>query len=132
VEGGWELHRVEVPLSSRYDTDGNLLKTYPSLALVQALAASQKIVQIHYDALQYTQTRAETIVKYPAAPIVWLRAAFILTQIDDVLYQYYYVNNGPMDESSIRLDQPDFTNIPDGLGVFGNSVTVTVTYPITL
>jgi len=131
VDGGWELHRSEVPLSSHNDKNGNLVKNYPSLALVQSLASSQKEVLIKFDTLQYSQTRAEVIAAYPAAPVVWLRGVFVLTQIDNTLFDYYYVNNGPIDKSSIRLDQPDYTNIPNGLGVFGSSATVTMSYPIT-
>jgi hypothetical protein len=41
------------------------------------------------------------------------------------------VNNGPRDNSTIRMDQPDYTNIPNGLGVFGSSVMVTMSYPLT-
>jgi hypothetical protein len=131
VEGGWELHRTEVPLSSRHDINQNLMSVYPSLALVQTLASSQKDVTIKLDTLQYSFARAEVISAYPAAPVVWLRAVFVLTQIDNTLFNYYYVNNGPVDKSSIRLDQPDYTNIPEGLGVFGSSATVTMSYPIT-
>jgi hypothetical protein len=130
VDGGWELHRTEVPLSTRPDKDGNLVKVFPSLSLVQALAASQKVVSLQFDTLQYSQTRAEAMAQFAAAPVVWLQGVFVLTQIDNVLYDYYYVNNGPVDKSSVRLDQPDYTNIPGGLGVFGSSVTVTMSYPI--
>ncbi len=131
VDGGWELHRAEVPQSSHFDKNENLVNVYPSLALVQPLASSQKEVKIIFDTLQYSRTRAEAITTYPAAPVVWLRGVFVLTQIDNVLFDYYFVNNGPPDKSSIRLDQPDYTNIPNGLGVFGSSATVTMSYPIT-
>ncbi|MDD1749599.1 MAG: DUF4249 family protein, partial [Methanothrix sp.] len=131
VDGGWEFHRSEVPLSRYYDSNGNLIKTYPSLSLVRSLTPAQKTVPILLDTTQYVNTRAEVIRQYPEAPVIWLQGVFVLTQIDDVLYNYYYVNNGPVDKSSIRLDQPDYTNIPGGLGVFGSSVTVTQTYPIT-
>ena len=131
VDGGWELHRAEVPQSSHFDKNENPVNVYPSLALVQSLASSQKDVSISFDTLQYSRTRAEAIATYSAAPVVWLRGVFVLTQIDNVLFDYYYVNNGPPDKSSIRLDQPDYTNIPNGLGVFGSSATVTMSYPIT-
>jgi len=130
VDGGWELHRSEVPQSSHVDENKNLACVYPSLALVQTLASSQKEVTIKLDTLQYALTRAEAIAAFPAAPVVWLRGVFVLTQIDNTLFNYYYVNNGPVDKSSIRLDQPDYTNIPNGLGVFGSSATVTMSYPI--
>jgi hypothetical protein len=131
VDGGWELHRTEVPLSRTYDAAGNPALTYPALSLVRGVATAQKTLPIIFDTLLYAQTRSDIIQEYPAAPVIWLQGVFVLTQIDDVLYNYYYVNNGPVDRSSIRLDQPDYTNIPRGLGVFGSSVTVTQSYPIT-
>ncbi len=131
VNGGWELQQEEVPLRRYEETDGSMVKVYPALDLVRTHAASRAIVPIRYDTLQYDQTRSDIITRFPAAPVVWLRARFVLTQIDNVLYNYYYVNNGPRDNSTIRMDQPDYTNIPQGLGVFGSSVTVTRNYPLT-
>ncbi len=130
VDGGWEFHHDEIPQSSSFDNNGIVSKVYPSLALVKSFALSQKAISMQFDPAQYSLVRTEATKKYPDAPVIWLQAVFVLTQIDDALYNYYYVNNGPVDKSSIRLDQPDFTNIPNGLGVFGNSLTVTMTYPI--
>lgn len=130
VNGGWELHREEVPARSYNEADGTIVKVYPSLDLVSTFSASRTTVPITFDTLQYDQTRSEIISRYTAAPVVWLRATFVLSQIDDVLYNYYYVNNGPRDNSTIRMDQPDYTNIPQGLGVFGSSVMITMTYPL--
>jgi hypothetical protein len=131
VNGGWELHREEVPVRSYEDDSGRLVKVYPSLDLVSTFSASRSTVPIVYDTLQYDEARSTVISRYPAAPVAWLRATFVLSQMDDVLYNYYYVNNGPRDNSTIRMDQPDYTNIPKGLGVFGSSVTTTVSYPLT-
>ena len=130
VNGGWELHREEVPVRSYEESDGTTVKVFPSLDLVRTYSASRTMVPIKYDTLQYDQTRSEIVSRYTAAPVVWLRATFVLSQIDDVLYNYYFVNNGPRDNSTIRMDQPDYTNIPKGLGVFGSSVMVTMTYPL--
>lgn len=46
-------------------------------------------------------------------------ATFILTQVESNLYNYYNVANGFRDPYSIRMDQPDFTNIVGGVGIFG-------------
>jgi hypothetical protein len=131
VNGGWELHRTEVPVRSYVDNGGNTVKVYPALDLVAPFSAGRTIVPIRYDTLQYDAARAGVISKYTAAPVVWLRAVFVLSQIDDVLYNYYYVNNGPTDQATIRMDRPDYTNIPKGLGVFGSFVSTTMTYPLT-
>jgi hypothetical protein len=115
-----------------YEADGGgTVKVFPGLGLVKPFVASRpSTVPIQYDTLQYDHTRAEVLSRYTAAPVVWLRAVFVLSQVDDVLYNYYYVNNGPTDHSTIRMDQPDYTNIPQGLGVFGSSVSTTVSYPL--
>ena len=47
-------------------------------------------------------------------------ARFYLIQLDEGLYNYYSVVNGFQDPYSIRTDLPDYTNIRNGLGVFGS------------
>jgi hypothetical protein len=49
-------------------------------------------------------------------------AVFILTQVESNLYNYYNLANGFRDAYSIREDQPDFSNIKGGFGVFGAMV----------
>jgi len=49
------------------------------------------------------------------------RAVFYLIQFDDALYKYYATANPFEDRYSVRLDQPVFTNINGGLGVFGGT-----------
>jgi hypothetical protein len=41
------------------------------------------------------------------------------TQVEENLYKYYNLANGFQDPYSIRTDQPDFSNIQGGLGIFG-------------
>ncbi len=47
------------------------------------------------------------------------RMLFELTQVEHNLYSYYNIAHGFRDEFSIRPDEPDFTNIRGGVGVFG-------------
>lgn len=49
-------------------------------------------------------------------------ATFVLTQVESNLYNYYNLANGFRDPYSIREDQPDFSNIVGGFGVFGAMV----------
>ncbi len=130
VDGGWELHRSEIPVSTSTNGAGATVPKFPGLNLVQSFALYEKLTPMQFDPAMYSLVRNQAYAAYPAAPVIWLQAVFTLTQIDDALYNYYYMYNGPVDRSSIRLDQPDYSNIPHGLGVFGNSVTVTMTYPI--
>ncbi len=47
------------------------------------------------------------------------KTVFILTELDDALYAYYSTANGFPDSGTLRLDEPDYTNIEGGLGIFG-------------
>jgi hypothetical protein len=128
IEGGWELRRDEVPAQSYIDQTGQEVLIYPSLTLVAE--GSFGTILIQYDPELYQQTRARILTKYAGNPLIILRAVFVLTQIDDVLYSYYYINNGPIDQSTIRVDQPDYTNIANGFGVFGCTTSTTMMYPL--
>jgi len=48
------------------------------------------------------------------------RAVFYLVQFDENWYKYYAAVNLFQDPLAVRLDQPDFTNIRGGSGVFGS------------
>ncbi|MEK7671562.1 MAG: hypothetical protein AAB344_05010 [Bacteroidota bacterium] len=59
-----------------------------------------------------------------------LASRFLLprsNQLDDALYAYYTTANGFPDSGTLRLDEPDYTNIEGGLGVFALSSTIVVT-----
>ena len=128
VNNGWELHTEEVPSRLTLDAGGNPAFEYPSFSPVPTLAAGGTDVSI--DSTLLTIARARVFDKYKPAPIVYLDIRFIVTQIDDFLYDYYYLNNGPVDNSTIRLDVPDFTNIRGGYGVFGSRAEVILLLPL--
>jgi hypothetical protein len=128
IEGGWDLRREEVPFRSYIDGNGRQVLIYPPLALVTG--GSLGVTQIRFDPELYQQTRARILARYAAYPLIILRATFVLTQIDDALYSYYYLNNGPIDQSTIRADQPDYSNIANGFGVFGSTISTTMMYPL--
>lgn len=53
----------------------------------------------------------------------FVQGVFYLMQFDDPLWNYWSVSNSFRDKLSVRTDEPDYSNIKGGLGVFG-SVTV--------
>jgi hypothetical protein len=106
------------------DGTGNEVLVYPGLVLVRSLAGSSVAVPVLFDTLQYSNAMAKAAEKFSAAPLAWLQGEFVVTQIDSVLYSYYYANNGPADLSSIRLDRPVYTNVANGFGVFGSCARV--------
>ena len=124
VDGGWELHSTEVARDAFVDGTGNEVLVYPGLVLVRSLAGSSVAVPVLFDTLQYSNAMAKAAEKFTAAPLAWLQGEFVVTQIDSVLYSYYYANNGPADLSSIRLDRPVYTNVANGFGVFGSCARV--------
>jgi hypothetical protein len=128
VNNGWELHTEEVPAGFTIDALNNQVFSYPSLASVEVLASTGTDVRI--DSALFQGARVRVFKKYQPAPVVFLDIRFVLTQIDDALYDYYYINNGPADLSTIRLDVPDFTNIQGGHGLFGSRAEVILLYPL--
>jgi len=118
VNNGWELHTEEVPSRRYVDPAGNEVFEYPSFSPVGSLVAGGTTVLI--DSTLFQVTRTIVYKKYAPAPVVFRDIRFVLTQIDDVLYDYYYLNNGPVDISTIRLDVPVYTNIKGGYGIFGS------------
>jgi hypothetical protein len=128
VKNGWELHTEEVPSRRYLDAGGNDAFEYPSFSPVGTLAAGGTDVSI--DSTLLTITKARVYDRYSSSPLVYLDIRFIVTQIDDFLYDYYFLNNGPVDNSTIRLDVPDFTNIRGGYGVFGSRAEVILLLPL--
>jgi hypothetical protein len=51
-----------------------------------------------------------------------ISATFILTQVEQSFYNYFSVANGFRDPYSIRMDQPDYTNVAGGVGIFAAMV----------
>ena len=68
--------------------------------------------------LAYAYTLRKIIADY--GDVYFRQANCYLVQTDQALYVYYNVANGFRDAFSIRMDQPDYSNIEGGLGVFGS------------
>lgn len=60
--------------------------------------------------------------RYPLGTVHVKRALVLMTQVERNLYTYVKVVNGFQDAYSIRTDQPDYTNIVGGHGIFGAMV----------
>lgn len=68
----------------------------------------------------YRKTLLHIIVdKYPNARIKFRRALFELVQVEESLYNYYLITHANNDRYSVRLDEPMYTNLADGVGVVG-------------
>jgi len=128
VNNGWVLLTEEVPTTSYTDPSGNVFPVYPSITPIGTLETGSTDVPI--DSALFQGARVRVFKRFAPAPVVYLDIRFVLTQIDDALYDYYYLYNGPVDNSSIRLDVPEFTNIRGGLGVFGSRAEVVLLFPL--
>ena len=115
---------VEVPVATTVDASGAVVPAYPSFERVPVVVGTATTSTLYPRAL-YAQTVARLLNGSPGSTVMVTGAHYSLTQIDDALYDYYYVRNGPKDTSTLRLDVPDFTNVAGGLGVIGCMQIVT-------
>ena len=79
---------------------------------------SQEVISFFNDA--YRRGLSAIRTEFSGFQIRWVKAVFILAQVDLHLYNYYNVANAFRDPYSTRIDRPDYTNIEGGVGVFGS------------
>ncbi len=94
----YTIERASYPTLFRYSS-GRFRHVYPNGGYISVL---KKIIALH-----------------PNTRITFTRAVFLLLQAEQNFYKYYKIANGFEDTGSIRLDQPNYSNIVNGLGVFG-------------
>jgi len=106
----------EVPLDLRTSDRGNEIPVYPDITHVAS--TGQRSYYFTYSLHAYAYTLRKIIADY--GDVYFRQANCYLVQTDQALYVYYNVANGFRDAFSIRMDQPDYSNIEGGLGVFGS------------
>ncbi len=84
----------------------------------------------YFPVLGFKAAQSRIYANNPPGSVTIKRAVFVLTQVEYNLYAYYNIVHGFLDPSSIRLDQPDFTNIVNGVGVFGAYTENTLVYDL--
>jgi hypothetical protein len=105
--------RVEIP--SRVTPGGTFV--YPA-------PVSSEVAEATFDAAVFDEVVAR--VRQEGA-VRLVRTLFVLTELDAALYGYYSVVNGFQGAGTLRLDEPDYTNIGNGFGLFAmTSVTMAV------
>ncbi len=75
--------------------------------------------------VNYRRTLMKILKTHEGTAIQFKRIYVEHVQTDEHLYKYFSVVNGFQDVYSIRVDQPNYTNINGGLGVFGSFVSDT-------
>jgi hypothetical protein len=109
-------HRWEVPFDA-VDTSLFFI-TYPDFQYTTAPA-----FEIKYSGRSYEIMLAKIVYRYTTA-VKWRNVVFEVYQIGEPLENYSSVVNGFKDELSLRADEPDYSNISGGFGLFG-AYTVT-------
>ncbi len=113
--------RREVPVSLRRLSDGRVVPVYPQ---------PDRATFLEFPHQLFFNTLSEILSSEPSAQIDVTEATFMSYAMDPALYNYYLIAHGFGDPFSVRLDQPDFTNIQNGLGVFGALAVDSLTVPI--
>lgn len=131
VDGIDHVETLEVPTFVS-NSGADQKKTYATLTRRKTnpsvFTQASEVVEFDYQA--YTITLTEIRQKYGDKSLFFQEALFILTQVETNLYNYYSVVSGFQDEYSIRTDQPDFSNINGGVGLFGGRTTDTLSYAL--
>jgi len=110
----WVAEELEVPAVHWADSVAGIQLRYPTVDRVQG---SRYTVVFMVNA--YRWALRDIVNRYIANRVVFREARFQMTQLDGNLYKYYKTVNAFEDKGTIRLDQPDYSNINGGVGVFG-------------
>jgi hypothetical protein len=114
----WVHKREEVPTSGLSGSGATAQYNYPKLTR-RTSDVSQPYITVHFPITVYTGFFTKIVDQYGTDGYKLLTATYILTQVEANLYKYYNLANGFQDEFSVRTDQPDYSNIQGGLGIFG-------------
>jgi len=115
-DSGWTTEEREVPTSYIVvdRASGLVMAPYPTVRRVDGPNFTSTFRTNAYKSVLLDISR-----RYPAEGLVFRQAKFRLVQLEEHLFNYYMAVNAFADKYSIRLDQPDCSNISSGYGVFG-------------
>jgi hypothetical protein len=136
VEGGVTVqHQEEMPTSVTLDDDGAETYYYPVLrrrTTSGIIVDKEENETTVFSSFAYFHKLGDLYARYPAGSVHVKRALVVLSQVDQNLFTYWKLVNGFEDPYSIREDQPDYTNIQGGRGIFGALVEDSLTVQLTL
>ncbi len=117
----------EVPSTVR-TIGAETIESFPRLvrrtSTVTATSSGRESVSIPNQAYRHQINKIKS--QYGGLNLRFLSVIFILTQVETNFYNYYNVANGFQDQFSIRTDEPDYSSIKGGVGVFGGMVNDTL------
>ncbi len=131
VPGGWLPQRVEVPrVIIRAQSIDTLDATYPTLQ-IRASTSEYSIERAAFGLSVYKGTLGLLWRKYEKPGFIRMKqVVFHLYQVETNFFNYYNVANGFRDQFSVRSDEPDFSNIRGGVGLFGAFAIDSVAFAI--
>ncbi len=114
------LRRIESPYAVTKNSEGLVTKRfYPSLAYRNgATIAPTEYETVSFETSAYLATVSDIKSEFGSSA-KFIRAIITLKQFDTNLYTYYSITNAFGGSSTLRLDEPDFSNITNGFGVIG-------------
>ncbi|MFA6467869.1 MAG: DUF4249 family protein [Bacteroidota bacterium] len=107
--GNWIRKTFEVPTA--YTANG---KYFPSVTPAAGTDAIRKTFS-----LQTYKQAIDEIRSNPLDTVRFVQAVFKLYQFDNALYTYFSVANNYPGGATLRLDEPDYSNVSGGYGVVG-------------
>jgi hypothetical protein len=124
--------KTEVPVATSDDASGKQTFQYPAFAPVPLVTQGNGFATAFtwFPKDLYARARLGVTNSNPPGSVKFTAVMYSLTQIDQALYDYYYILNGPKDLSTIRLDAPDFSNITNGLGVIASTQMIVHEVPL--
>lgn len=133
TNSGSQRYSTEVPLALAVNDAGITTDKYYPAPLYRSTDNSSvtgNTTKIIWDAKAYLHTMNDIKLLYPHANVKFRFARLVVTQFNEDLYAYYNVVNGFPGSASIRLDEPDFSNIQGGFGIFGTSNETSYSYTL--
>ena len=125
------LAQEEVPSGFLHFVDGEYKDpVYRQLTRRTSSESGGQPESLIYTLQMFSHAKAALQARYRGVNVKSKTAVFVLTQVESQLYNYYNIVNGFGDPYTIRVDQPDYTNIQNGLGVFGASVEQRLSVPL--
>jgi hypothetical protein len=130
VQNDGVLRTREVPREVNLNELGEVTKkVYPKISFRDASSTMVGVYEtISFNSDAYIATAKEIKNENAGRTVKFKTVLLTLIQFDNDLYTYYSVANNFAGSATLRLDEPDYTNIGNGFGVFGMQTKQVKTY----
>ncbi len=131
IDGVWTTELTEVPTAY---TDTHVPE-YPNLTrrvstTGRSISGRPNTETAYFRNSEYRQTLSLLYRRFGPDDLRMKRAVIVLTQADVHFFTYYSFANFFQDPLTIRVDQPDYSNMTGALGFFGSMTTDTISFTL--